>query len=575
MKRYGTIALLMLVPALLWIACWPFVDSAVNDDFSYAFTVKQLLDTGELKYNGWSSPIVGSQAIWGALFAKVFGFSHDVLRFSILPISMACSVLAYALHRRIGITRPLSLFATLLLVTSPLFTSWSVSFMTDIPGLLMTLLLFHCVIGGMTQRTLRGALFWGCAAVLVSLFGGAIRQSLLVLGAAAMFMLIVRNRKHRGPMAALVLISLLYLVCGYGLIAWHQSQLFTLREPWPVWDDIPTGGLLLLGLFLQFGFFLLPLAPVWIRGARLHVFLLTGSAVVMIGLAFGIHSLAPDSFAARLAQGLWVGDTLTHTGMLRSDIDAPGQRPAVFNNPARLLIGAAVFWQILLVAGVVWKERKWLRDRIVRFRNEPCPDSTWIFAALAAIALAYLALIAPRAAMRMAFDRYLLVILPIVTLATLRYAQQRWNVRAVSPWAWTTCAAFALLGVGTTFDHFAELRARQRFAADLVRDGVKRTDICNGLAYDGWTQLLATGHVNNPHIALPEHIVIYSPVLGRRAERYWFLRYVPDVEPRQMIVNWPTKPDATAGKRSQSFRTLLPPFERWLVVLSADENDPE
>jgi len=35
-------------------------EGGVNDDFSYAFTVKRLIETGWLTYNGWSAPIIDS-----------------------------------------------------------------------------------------------------------------------------------------------------------------------------------------------------------------------------------------------------------------------------------------------------------------------------------------------------------------------------------------------------------------------------------------------------------------------------------------------------------------------------------
>jgi len=45
-----------LAVAAAVLSAWPFADLAFNDDWSYGFTVKRLLETGRVTYNGWASP---------------------------------------------------------------------------------------------------------------------------------------------------------------------------------------------------------------------------------------------------------------------------------------------------------------------------------------------------------------------------------------------------------------------------------------------------------------------------------------------------------------------------------------
>ena len=66
-------------------------------------TAQVFAQTGHFAYNGWTAPMLGWQAIWGALFIKVFGFSFTVVRLSILPIAMATVLLFHAILLRFGI----------------------------------------------------------------------------------------------------------------------------------------------------------------------------------------------------------------------------------------------------------------------------------------------------------------------------------------------------------------------------------------------------------------------------------------------------------------------------------------
>ena len=82
-----------LFPAAGVLATLPFVEMGINDDFSYTQIALHLANTGKLAYNGWNTPIVGFQAYWAAIFIKLFGFSFTLVRFSVLPFAVGCSVL--------------------------------------------------------------------------------------------------------------------------------------------------------------------------------------------------------------------------------------------------------------------------------------------------------------------------------------------------------------------------------------------------------------------------------------------------------------------------------------------------
>jgi hypothetical protein len=171
------VLLALLVPALV-LATVPFVEMGLNDGWSYSRTAIEAARTGRLLYHGWSSPIVGFQAFWGALFVRLFGPSFTVLRLCTLPFSIGCALLLYHLSRRSGLGPRYSAFAAACLVCSPLFIPLAASFMTDVPGLFFSLASIVCVVEAVRSRERRVGswLIWLSGAAFVGWLGGTVRQ---------------------------------------------------------------------------------------------------------------------------------------------------------------------------------------------------------------------------------------------------------------------------------------------------------------------------------------------------------------------------------------------------------------
>jgi hypothetical protein len=140
-NRWGYVCLAVTAVALVMTDPW--VESPVNDDFSYAKTAFELARTGQLTYNGWAAAMLGAQAYWGALFVKVFGETFVALRLSTMVLAVWSAGLLYSIHRRAGLTAGLASFGTLALTLSPLFIPNAVTFMTDVPALFFFLLSLH------------------------------------------------------------------------------------------------------------------------------------------------------------------------------------------------------------------------------------------------------------------------------------------------------------------------------------------------------------------------------------------------------------------------------------------------
>src|SRR5689334_10766744 len=88
-----TIPLLILRP----LQNVPYVD-----DWTYAWSVENLLNTGTLKVLDWSSSMAVAQALWGALFCLPAGFSFSALRLSTWVLSVFGIIGFYQLLMELG-----------------------------------------------------------------------------------------------------------------------------------------------------------------------------------------------------------------------------------------------------------------------------------------------------------------------------------------------------------------------------------------------------------------------------------------------------------------------------------------
>ncbi len=157
----------------------------------------------------------------GRLFAKTFGFSFTVLRFSTLPLAAASVALCYLLARKAGLSAKSSLFVAMTLALSPVFLPLATSFMTDVPGLFFILFSLYCLVLACTTQ--RSSL-WIILAVVASILGGMGRQvDWLVTLALLPYVAFLLRRRLR--LVALCAIGWLLVVANAALTtAWFNHQ---------------------------------------------------------------------------------------------------------------------------------------------------------------------------------------------------------------------------------------------------------------------------------------------------------------------------------------------------------------
>jgi len=162
----------------VFLAINPFLEAPINDDWTYTRMAQMLLQTGRLHFDGWTNAMVGAHALWGAIFIKLNGFSFTVLRFSTLVTAVGCGLLCNALCRRLGLTRATSAFTALTLMLSPLTIALTATFMTDITGLLLSLLILYSAVRCVQAVKTSTFIAWLLAIVGAGILGGSVRQVL-------------------------------------------------------------------------------------------------------------------------------------------------------------------------------------------------------------------------------------------------------------------------------------------------------------------------------------------------------------------------------------------------------------
>ncbi len=489
-----------VIVAAAFLIVNPFAEMPFDDDWSYAFTVRQLLSTGHIIYNGWSAPIILFQAYWGATFCKVFGFSFTTLRFSTLPFAMGSAVVCFLLSRLSGLRSASAIFAALLLGLSPMFLPLAASFMTDVPGLFFMLLSIYALAKAASMRRI-GWLAMGTAAGIA---GGMSRQVVWIVPISIIPYLLWINRKDRHFGVAALVGWIVVLIDVIATQHWFSKQHGVVIEL-PVttclqsvvsnfWIGLERSRRFILSLFLL----TLPASASLVilvgNACRNSKRLLLLSFLVGAAIALTLH-LHPD-----LLQWPWLPNIIWPDGIL-INFELSGHPPA--DMPPWIVTAWSVMVFIALGASLVpllhFVTRKGklvkLAGKIVTPENDDV-----VLIIIAIVGTAYLSLLVARSFLLSYFHRYTLPLVPIVTIFTLLFVQRTFAESGIRRFTFAICSTilvfYSAFSVAATRDLFALARARLEAVEMLREAGVEPTAIAAGLEYDCWLQLELEGQVN-------------------------------------------------------------------------------
>lgn len=486
-----SVALLLAAYLLPLVLVPPAGEFPLVDAWTYALSVRHLVEEGRLQISEWTATTLVFQVVWGAAFAKLFGFSFSVLRLSTLTLSFAGGVALYALCREVGIARSRALAGALLFWFNPLTFSLSYTFMSDAPavGLMLLATLFY--VRGVRRSSgltlVLGSCFAGLA-FLVRHPGILVPLAVLVYGALVPWppRLLARRVFSIAALPALVVAGYLAWAQDHGLPL-EQGRVFAamLQHGPALWQP----ALILTGYILFYlGLSCLPLA-LGFGGS---------TARATAGMPHRGHRAAPLGWGVGVA-GLacffaWWGSTqpgyarwmpyLRHGTMLQVAGIGPnnllGERPGFFTLPVRIALTALAAGGLAILGAALYR-------RIVAARQHPAPPAPPI-GLLALIGLFQFAGIFPVSAHTLgsnwiSFDRYFLPLVPLAIVLGL------WGVhglRPASPLLLLGLLGMALFSLAGTQDWLAYNRLRWQLGHELVTRGVPLEQIDAGMEWDGW-----------------------------------------------------------------------------------------
>lgn len=567
---------LLLVCLLL---AWPVANVGINDDWVYTLTTFDLARTGHFIFHGWASPLLGWQAIWGALIVRLFGASFTAVRLSMLPIALATSLIYTASLRRFGLNRAHAVFGTLLLTLGPVFLPLSATFMTDVPSLFAILLCIYLCQLAVDAATMSRAILWLIAAGVSNILFGTVRQiawlGVLVIVPSCGWLL----RKRRGVPYVTAGLWLLGVACIRFALRWFANQPYTAPErliPGPLYPHLLVHGarefilavttLCLLLLPVSVGAFSL----IWpLRGLRA----LRGAAIAAAYLALVLILHAKG--LAHIIQFPWLGNIMDIHGIMQTNSGMVGSLRTI-PSPILLLLAGVVLLATWAAAEAFLEYR---HRRIIADRVAPEPAAMREAAVLLLpYLIVYCVLLVPRAVFVVLIDRYLLGVMPVLLVFILHWHQRNFSARIPA----LSVAVLVLAGVistAGTHDLFSVNRADVAAAEELMRAGIPRTQIRGGFAFDSTSQVLAQGHINDPRILNPPGTYKWQPdaliTYANGPCGYPLLPFVPALNIHYVIAADPSPCLIPTGFPSQPYRTWLPPARRQLFIAQPVQPQPE
>jgi len=555
------------------LATYPALDMGTADDWSYARSALDLTRTGHILYNGWATAMVGWQIFWGALIIKVFGFSFLALRLSTLPLAMGGAYLLYEIYVLLGLKPSNAILGTLTLFLSPVVLPLTTTFMTDVPGLLFSLLCLYACVRALMAADDRRSIAWLVFAVVTNVIGGTARQ-IVWLGALMTVpctaWLLRKRRRVPSTVAALWVSSFVaILACGY----WFQHQPYSLPErllPGAVtFSLLPHLMQQVRDFFLTLLLFSLPVLVAYftaLRSVSRKLLLALFGLALMVMLyrlqTKGVHALAP-----------WLPGSVTEYGVGGSGVmESLGEKPVILPPAIRFLLTLIVIAAASACCAALFSRSRSSEFRSTEFRSTEFRllqtfSARALLILLGPSTLAYVLLLIPRAAFTNIWDRYTFLPLAIFIFGLLRCFEMR--IRPLAPaLSFATLGLFALYAIATTHDYFATGRARLEAASLPQNSGVPRTEVQGGFEYDGWTQLQSTGYINDPRLTIPRGAYHAAGVLDDLPKgcRFAFSDHTPAVHPQYFVVF--SKQPCLAGSQfgPVSYRAWLPPFRRNIYV---------
>lgn len=498
------IALAAAVPLLLLA---PLRDTPFIDDWTYAWSVENLLRGGGLRWLDWSAHANAFHVLWGGLFCLPGGFSFSALRASTWALGTSGLVALYLLLRQVGVGRRDALLGTAAFGVNPVVFALSFTFMTDVPFVALATWSSLATLLALKRRS-EG---WLVAAALGAGLAIGVRAVGVVLPCAtAVTLLVATGRWGRHPRR--LAIAVLPLAMFVALAWWATTRVYVVTDLADV-ENSPLNRARYLVVGLRYlpqltldalgstanglGLALGPLLLAAVQRGRIRVVLVASAVVAAL---LGIAGLGDTAYKPPLAEdSIWA---LTELGAAESLV--PAYAPVGAELWTRLLVPVVVLVSGLGIAAV------WRRRRL---------EAPEVFLGLTLAG--HLALVA---LLWLFYDRYMPPLLvPALALVLMNQPVRRPAVAVVA------LAALASLSFVGMRDHLAYDGAVWHAVDRLRRLGAEDEEINGGYAVNGWLQYAHPEHA--PRDADGERRIPWINGAKEDPLRYWVAnRPVPGYE---------------------------------------------
>ena len=544
----------------------PSLEMGVNDDWSYTRTAAQFAATGHFSYNGGSSVTILPQVYWAALFIKLFGFSFFAVRFSTILLTVCLIPALYHLSRESGLRPSFAAFGVLLCIFSPLMLPEEISFMTDIPALLPFVVSVLASVRAWRSESARTCIGWMCLSVVAGIVSALERQVYWL--APLLFPLAIAFAQRRRRSVSLMLLGfcvIAFCACVWAM-RWADAQPYFRVEPWfsalahTSFSAIATRSLAItLGFGLTAALLLLPVLVAFIPRGLTAV-----SRQAAAALVIAVIAVCAIAVLYRGLQAPWLGNVVTEFGAIPLGMSPFGEPPLVLGPAARLTLTFGVMISLMCVAIVLKQHRKRAVAELLDSPAMPAVTLGLIFAA------GWLPAVLLRSVSQFTFDRYLISLLPVLTIPLLCFLQTGMHAKIGWP-SWAALGIFAAYSVCVNHDAFASARARLETAKAMERAGIPRTDVVAGVEFDGWTQLDEAGYLNEPHIVKPAGAYRHLSCIGDEAW-HWYFSLFSTLRPRYALSLSRLTQFSDAPVQPVRYTTWLPPGEHHVFTYALPDS---
>lgn len=539
-----------LLPVIVIVAVWlviavlidPRGNFPLNDDWGFSRAVHSLVVQHDLHYVEIITMTMISQVLWGAMFCKLFGFSHTILRISTLVLALLGIIATHRLLREAGVSRPMALIGCLVLIVNPLFLELSYTFMTDVPFAAFSWIAVCFFAIGLKRDSvpyvILGTLFATAAALT--------RQLGALLPIAFALAYVAKNgfRLRTAPLLVLPTVVAFASIRGFQawleatdrLPSWYNMQFFTIAKFFKGGPLVWGAGVVDIALhsFIYVGLFLLPvlIATLPYRSESLtRRQTLVNTAVSLIS---GIGVLA-----YLWSHQKWMPLKNTAADILQNFGLGPYtlRDVFVFHLP-HLPTAPKSFWIAVTVAAIiggsllVWRILEAV-EVLISKRSEPDSANQ---RAMIVLALSSGLLYLGPMVLLITFhyiDRYFITVIPFFILPAVMSNKLKFHAtRACLVTALAVMLLYGAFSIGATHDYMSMNRARLAATDDLMKkDKIHASLIDGGFEFNGWYNYREGIEQNWWHLIYDDYTIAFGPMRKFRVMRsYPYSQWMPPGE---------------------------------------------